>query len=92
VAALVPALRQQEVQRFSDLIHGAIEMDPLAFHLDVRLIHPPGSVRGPLAPACIFRELTGIALYPPIKRGMIDPDTSLGHDLLKVTAGNAVAQ
>jgi hypothetical protein len=81
---LAPAPRQHEVQGFSEFVDGAIEIDPLSFHLDVGLVHPPGPVRRLLAAACILCDLPGIALHPSVQGGMIDPGPALGHDLLKV--------
>ena len=46
---LVAALREHEVQSLPGLVDGAVKIDPLAFHLDVGLVHAPGS-----APARIF--------------------------------------
>ena len=38
---LIPLLREEKVNRLAALIHGPIEIMPLALGLDVRLIHPP---------------------------------------------------
>jgi len=38
---LITLCCQEEVDRPARLIHGAIQMAPLAFHLDVGLVHPP---------------------------------------------------
>ena len=88
---LVAALREHEVQRLPELVDGAVKIDPRAFHLDVGLVHAPGSVSGSLAPARIFRDLTRVPLHPPVECGVVNRDTPLGHDLLKVAVGHPVA-
>src|SRR5215813_14093412 len=54
---LVPVLRQEKVNGLPRLIHGAIEIAPLALHLDVRFVQAPTEPHGTLAPMKRFFEL-----------------------------------
>ena len=51
----------------------------------------PGDSGSP-APARIVRNLTSVPLRPLVECRMINRDTLLGHDLLKVAVGHPVAQ
>jgi len=48
---LVPVLRQEKINGLPRLIHGAIEIVPLAFDFDVRLVHTPADPHWALTPA-----------------------------------------
>jgi hypothetical protein len=47
--ALVALFCSEEIDRLARLIHGAIQVPPLAFHVDVGLIHAPADPDGALA-------------------------------------------
>ena len=38
-----------------------------------------------LAPPRIFRDLTRVPLHPSVECGMVNRDTSLGHDLIVIS-------
>ena len=48
-SVLVSMLRQQEIDGLAGLIHSAIEVIPLAFDLDIGLVHPPADPHRALA-------------------------------------------
>ena len=89
---LVAALREHEVQRLPELVHGAVKIDPMAFHLDVDLVRALASACGSLVPARIFRDLTRVPLRPMVECGMVNHDTPLDHDLLEDAVRHPVAQ
>ena len=47
---LISVLCEEKVNGLPGLIHGAIEVVPLAFDLDVGLVHTPADPHRPLAP------------------------------------------
>jgi hypothetical protein len=79
---------QQEVERVSFRINGSIEVDPLLFDVDVRLVDLPG-VRCCLdMRATTPLKLRSVLLDSAIDRRMIDVQTTLQQHLLQL----AIAQ
>src|ERR1017187_2719426 len=61
---------EPEVDRPSTLVHGSIEVSPLAAHLDIGLIDSPGSTGGPAEAIPAFDELRRIPPHPSQNGGM----------------------
>jgi hypothetical protein len=60
-------------------------LDPLAAHLDIRLIHTPGVADWPCVMIPALFKLREILLHPPKNGRMSQQDTALGHHLDQVT-------
>lgn len=43
---LVASFREHEIKCLSELVDGAVEVDPFAFHFDVSLVHSPRWLSG----------------------------------------------
>jgi hypothetical protein len=75
---------QKEVDGLAMLVNGAVQVMPLRFDQDVRLVDPPRRADrcGEAAPS--FHELRDVAGYPAKDRRMRDLDAALGHHLNQV--------
>src|SRR4029077_19566896 len=76
---------QEEVDRAAFFVHGPVQVDPLAAHLDIRLIHTPGVADWPCVMIPALFKLRDILLHPPKNGRMSQQDTPLGHHLDQVT-------
>ena len=83
---------EEEFQRVPQRIKSTIEVDPFFFHLDVRLVNPPGiacrfqmGTTSPLPSRCLV-------LDPPIDRALIDREPSFPHDCFQISITQRIAQ
>ncbi len=74
---LVPVLRVEKVNGLAALIHGTIQIVPLAFKPNIRLVHPPAAPDGALAAVEGRFELRAIFQDPAVDRRMIDRHPAL---------------
>ncbi len=74
------------------LIDCPVQVSPLASHFYVCLIHKPPDAGSVAARPRRLDELGGEALDPPVDGHVIDGDTALGHQLLAIAVGQAIAQ
>jgi hypothetical protein len=84
-------LAQEEVHRWTGLVHGSIQVLPLALHFDVGLVDTPGMTHraGILAPA-LFEHRNELQ-HPAHDRGMSHGEPALSHHLHKVPVAEFVA-
>src|SRR6266446_4621142 len=80
----IPVLREQKVYGVAMFIHRTIQIASLAFHLDVRLVHPPADPHWTLAPMERLLELRAIFDDPPVNRGVIHLHAPLLHKFFDV--------
>src|SRR5580700_12050112 len=76
---------QKEVDRAARFIDGPVQVDPLAFHLDISLVHPPRVTHRPGVRLPTLFKIRHVALHPTQDRRMSQQDTALGHHLDEVT-------
>src|ERR1700719_4941824 len=81
----VTPFAQEKVDGAARFIHDAIEVDPLAFDLEVSLIHAPRVADWPCVPAPALLKLGDILLHPPKNSRMGQSDTTFRHHLDEVT-------
>src|SRR5271165_4042604 len=81
----VTPFAQEKVDGAARFIHGAIEIDPLAFDLEVSLIHAPRVADWPCVPAPALFKLRDILLHPPKNSRMGQSDATFRHHLDEVT-------
>jgi len=81
----IPALRQHEIKGFAATIDSSVQICPLAFKLDVRLIHAPGSFSWSLHGLGICCDLRRVSDDPSAQRRVIHRDAPVGHDFFQVT-------
>ena len=91
---LVPLLGQQKVNRLASPIHRTVQVLPLAFDTNVRLIEPPAHPHGPLAAVERLFQLRTVLHDPPVDRGVIDvtPRSSMSSSTWRVLNGYATYQ
>ena len=78
-------------RRLAQLVDISVEINPFTFHLDLGLVHTPGSIRRGLpAPSrtCDQRQIPG---QPAVQRGMVHAHAALCHALFKVAIRHRVA-
>src|SRR4030095_13495676 len=63
---LVPLLGKQKVNGLTSLIHGAIEVIPMPFHLNIRLVQAPADPHRALTPMKRLFQLGAIFHDPPL--------------------------
>src|SRR5262249_23667884 len=87
---LIPVLRQEKVDGLPRLSHRAIEIIPLAFDLDVRLVHPPAEPYRPLA--AMKRRFQERALLhdPTLDVGAIDWHPTFLHQFLDMPVAQGI--
>src|SRR5271169_6770191 len=81
----VTPFAQEKVDGAARFIHGAIEVDPLAFDLEVSLIHAPGVADRPCVMIPALLKLRDILLHPPKNSRMGQSDATFRHHLDEVT-------
>ena len=73
----VPLLREEKVDGLAVLIHRPIQIAPLAFDLNVRLVPPPADPHRALTPVeCLFQQGT-VFHDPALDRRVVDRDPTL---------------
>src|SRR5580700_8937721 len=72
---------QKEVDRAARFIDGSVQVDPLAFHLDISLVHAPRVTHRPGVRLPTLFKIRHVALHPPQDRRMSQQDAALGHHL-----------
>jgi hypothetical protein len=85
----IPLSAQEKIDGAARFIHGAIEVDPLAFDLEVSLIHAPRVAHRPGVRLPTLIKIRHVALHPPQDRRMSQQDAALGHHLDQVTGALA---
>jgi antitoxin PrlF len=73
-------------------IHGAIQVDPAATKLDVRLIHPPRAADRACKAIPALLELGSVVLDPAQNGARRDGNPALGHHLGEIPVRELVAQ
>src|SRR6266568_6812403 len=86
----IAVLREQKVNRLALLIHGTIEIAPLALDLDVRLIHPPANPHRPLAAMERLLELRAISDDPSVNGGVIHLHPPFLHEFFDMARAQRV--
>src|SRR5271165_3243279 len=81
----VPALAQEKVDRSTSFIHCAIEVHPLAFDLDIGLVHTPGVAHRSRMPVPALFKVWHVPLHPSKNSRMGQSDATLGHNLDEVS-------
>ena len=76
---------QEEVDRAARFIDGPVQVDPLAFHLDISLVHAPRVTHRQGVRLPTLFKIRHVALHPPQDRRMSQQDAALGHHLDQVT-------
>src|SRR5271165_404963 len=76
---------QKEVDRAARFIDGPVQVDPLAFHLDISLVHAPRVTHRPGVRLPTLFKIRHVALHPTQDRRMSQQDAPLGHHLDQVT-------
>jgi hypothetical protein len=84
-------LRQHEIKGFAVLVNGAMKIHPLAFDLDIGLVHPPGAAGFGFSALRSQGNKRRIFHDPPIQCRMVEVDPAFGHNLFQVTAGNRIS-
>jgi hypothetical protein len=75
----VAVLGEQKVDRLAVLIDRPIQLAPLAFDLDVRLVHPPANPHRTLPAMKRFFQQGTVFHDPALDRRMVDRDPTLLH-------------
>jgi hypothetical protein len=70
----------------------APQVNPLALHPNVGLIHPPGAAGGLQLPAALFVQFGRVALNPTPDSGVVGGDAPLGEEFLDVPIGQGESQ
>jgi hypothetical protein len=81
---------EHEVQCVTRGVDRAIQVGPLAMHLDVGLIDPPRIVRWVELDTHPFFELRSITLDPAVDGGVVHVESAFGHNLCEVTIAEGV--
>ncbi len=84
---------EQEIDGLACFVDGAVEISPLAFDFDVRLVNPPARadwalVAFPENRLQLWREF----LNPAVDVGMIDRHAALRHHLFQIPVAQRVSQ
>jgi hypothetical protein len=80
----IPKLAEEEFHRVAHAIDGAVEIRPLAAHLDIGFIHVPTATDSPFAPVEAFQQFRRVAQNSAVDRGVIDANVALGHHLFQI--------
>src|SRR5438132_4140349 len=72
------------------LLHGAIEVIPLAFDLDIGFVHAPADPHRSLAAVKGFLQERAVFDHPPVDGRVIHVDTSFEHEFFDVARAQGV--
>jgi hypothetical protein len=87
---LIPVLRQEKVHGLPRLIHGAIEIVPLAFDFNRGLVQAPTQPHRPLA-AMKHRFQQGTVLHhPPLKGRVVNRHAAFLHELFDMPVAQGI--
>src|SRR5215510_1075989 len=76
---LVPLFSEEEINSLARLIYGAIEVIPVAFDLDIRLVHAPTHPHRALTPVKRRFQLGTVFDDPALDGGVVDRHPALLH-------------
>ncbi len=91
VRGFVSTLRKHEIKRLAVLVDNSIEIDPVAFHLDVSFVHSPGAVARPFSMTRRFSDCACIPRHPALQRRVIYCNASLMYDLFQIAISHTVS-
>ena len=83
---------EEEIERVPLRIKGSIEVHPLLFHLDVRLVHKPRVVRGFEVGPTALLQFWCIALDPAIDRRMINVQAPFEQHLFQIAVAQSISE
>src|ERR1700738_5480663 len=83
---------QEKIDGVALFIHGAVEVNPLAFDLEVSLIHAPRVTHRSGVRLPTLFKIRHVAPHPPQDRLMSQQDAALGHHLDQVTGTKLESQ
>lgn len=89
--SLITVLRQHEIKGFSEFIDSAVEIGPLAFDLDIGLVHSPGTTGRGVATLGLSGNKRRIFHDPSVQRRMVNGNAALSHNLLQITIGDCIS-
>src|SRR5262245_66567805 len=81
-----------KVNGLARLIHRAIEVIPLAFHLDIRLVHAPAHPHRALTPMKRFFQLGTVFHNPALDGRVVDGHSTLLQEFFDMTIAQGVRQ
>src|SRR5215813_15050966 len=87
---LIALLRQQKVNRLAMLIHGAIEIAPLACHADVGLVHAPAAPHGALAAVKGLCQWGAVFDHPALDRRAVGGDPAFFQALFHLAIAQGI--
>src|SRR5262249_32129576 len=79
-----------KVNGLAMFVHGAIEVVPLALHLDVGLVHPPADPHWTLAPMERLLQLRAVFDDPPVNGGVIYVDSTFLHEFFDMARAQRI--
>jgi len=83
---------KQEIDRGTGRVDGPVQVGPLAFHPNVSLIDPPGTISGLQFPTTTLVQFRRITLDPSPDGSVVRWHASLGEKFLDVTIGKRKPQ
>jgi len=84
----VPSLAEPKVNSLTGLVHGSIQVRPLAAYLDIGFVHSPGSANRLAKPVPVLDELRDISPNPAQNGRMGKIQSAFSHHLDQI----AIAQ
>jgi hypothetical protein len=88
----IPLGREQKVDRLPEGIDGTVQIDPFAFHLDVCLVDPPGSICHLEMRTDALVQLGCISLNPTKEGRVIHRDATIGEHALEIAIADGELQ
>src|SRR4029077_603562 len=76
---------QEEIDGATLFVHGAVQVNPLAAHLEIRLIHSPRTAHRPRIMVPALLKVRHVALYPTQDGRVGQHDAAFRHHLDQVT-------
>jgi hypothetical protein len=83
-------LGEQKVNGLAVLIHRPIQIAPLAFDLDVGLIHPPTDPHRPLAPMEGFLQQRTVFHHPTLNGRVVERHAAFLHELFDMPVAQGI--
>src|SRR5437764_9315231 len=87
---LIALFRQQEINGRARLIDGTIEVIPLAFHLNIRLVHAPADPHRTLTPVKRLFQQGAVFHDPALDGGVVDRDSALLQEFFDMTVAQGI--
>ena len=87
----IAVLEKHEIKGLAEFVDSTVEIDPLAFDLNIGLIHSPGAAGRGFAAMSLVGNKRRLFHDPSVQRRVVNGNAALGHDFFQITIRHGVS-